>query len=386
VGDAQRREGSAERKEAAAWARDLEALHARFSRHFVRPEVRRRVQGYLTGLLSPLERKNGWQLAERAGERSPDGMQRLLAAARWDAEAVRDDLRAYVVDQLGDAEAVLVVDETGFLKKGDKSVGVQPQYSGTAGKIANCQIGIFLAYASPKGHAFLDRELYLPRSWSEDPRRREEAGVPETVVYRSKAELAATMVGRALDAGVTVRWVIADALYGSESAFRRALEDRQQAYVVALRSNVYLWDAELLEQLTVAGWVDRLGSGQWQRLSAGDGAKGPRLYDWAVIRIDRALAEGWGFWLLARRSIADPTKLAYYYVLGPATTTPEEMARVAGKRWTVEEALEAAKGEVGLDEYEVRHWRSWYRHVTLALLAHAFLAVTRAQAGLKGAA
>jgi SRSO17 transposase len=313
-------------------------------------------------------------------------MQRLLATARWDAEAVRDDLRAYVVDHLGDADAVLVVDETGFLKKGDKSVGVQPQYSGTAGKIANCQIGIFLAYASPKGHAFLDRELYLPRSWSEDPRRREEAGVPGTVVYRSKTELAVAMLARALDAGVMVRWVVADALYGSESAFRRFLEDRQQAYVVALRSNVYLWDAELLERLTVAEWIDRLGPAAWQRLSAGDGAKGPRLYDWAVIRIDRALAEGWGFWLLARRSIADPTKLAYYYVLGPASATLEEMVRIAGRRWAIEEALETAKGEVGLDEYEVRRWRSWYRHVTLALLAHAFLAVTRAQTGLKGAA
>jgi SRSO17 transposase len=374
------------RGEVAAWVQGLDALHARIGRHFVRPEVRQRARRYLGGLLSPIERKNGWQLAEQTGERSPDGMQRLLATAQWDADAVRDDLRRYVIEHLGDEDAVLVVDETGFLKKGEKSVGVQPQYSGTAGKIANCQIGLFLAYASPKGHAFIDRALYLPRSWGEDGPRRDEAGVPETVAYRSKTELAVTLVERALDAGITARWVLADALYGSDSAFRRFLEERRQPYLVALRGNVYLWDAETLERLTVAEWTDRLGPEAWRRVSAGDGAKGPRIYDWAAIRIDRAVDEGRAFWLLARRSVADPTKLAYYYVLGPAVTTLEEMARIAGQRWTIEEALEAAKGAVGLDEYEVRHWQSWYRHVTLALLAHAFLSATRAQAGLKGAA
>jgi SRSO17 transposase len=375
-----------EQDEARAWAQGLDALHAHISRHFVRPEVRDRARRYLVGLLSPIERKNGWQLAEQAGEVSPDGMQRLLATAQWDADAVRDDLRAYVIEHLGDDDAVLVVDETGFLKKGDKSVGVQPQYSGTAGKIANCQIGIFLGYASSQGHAFLDRELYLPRNWSGDRTRREEAGVPDTLDYQSKTELAVSLVERTLDAGVQVTWVVADALYGSDSAFRRFLEHRQQPYVVALRSNVYLWDDETFERLPVAAWIDRLAAEAWQRLSAGDGAKGPRLYDWSAIRTDRTVPEGWAFWLLARRGIADPTKLAYYFVLGPATTTLAEMVRIAGKRWTIEEALEAAKGEVGLDQYEVRHWPSWYRHITLALLAHAFLAVTRAQARQKGAA
>jgi SRSO17 transposase len=379
-------EGHGEQEEALAWAQGLDALHTRISRHFVRPEVRQRARRYLLGLLSPLERKNGWQLAEQAGEVSPDGMQRLLATAQWDADAVRDDLRAYVVDHLGDDDAVLVVDETGFLKKGDRSVGVQPQYSGTAGKIANCQIGIFLAYASSQGQAFLDRALYLPRSWSEERTRRAEAGVPDAVPYQSKTELAVTLIERALDAGVRVRWVVADALYGSDSTFRRFLEDRQQAYVVALRSNVYLWDEETFERLPVAAWIERLPRESWERLSAGEGSKGPRLYDWSAIRIDRAVPAGWAFWLLARRGSADPTKLAYYFVLGPAATTLAEMVRVAGKRWTIEEALEAAKGEVGLDQYEVRRWPSWYRHITLALAAHAFLAVTRAQARLKGAA
>ena len=386
MGRIQRQKEMAEQEEVAAWAHGLEALHARISRHFVRPEVRRRARSYLNGLLSPIERKNGWQLAEQAGEVTPDGMQRLVAAARWDADAVRDDLRQYVVDHLAADDAVLVVDETGFLKKGDKSVGVQPQYSGTAGKIANCQIGLFLAYASSRGHAFLDRDLYLPRSWSDDRARREEAGVPDAIAYRSKTALAVTLVGRALDAGVTVKWVVADALYGSDSAFRRFLEERQQAHVVALRSNVYLWDAETLERLTVAEWVDRLGSEAWQRLSAGDGAKGPRWYDWAAIRIDRAVPDGWGFWLLARRNVTDPTEITYYYVYGPEATTVEDMAQVAGKRWTIEEALETAKNDVGLDQYEVRRWDGWYRHVTLALVAHAFLSVTRAVAHEKGAA
>jgi SRSO17 transposase len=386
VGEIQRQEEMAEQEEAAAWAQGLEALHARIRRHFGRPEVRRRVQGYVTGLLSPIERKNGWQLAEQAGEITPDGMQRLLATARWDADAVRDDLRQYVVEQLADDDAVLVVDETGFLKKGEKSVGVQPQYSGTAGKIANCQIGLFLAYASSYGHAFIDRELYLPRTWSADHARREEAGVPDTAEYRSKTDLAIAMVERALDAGVRVPWVVADALYGSDSAFRRFLEKRDQSYVVALRSNIALWDPETFERPTVAQWVKCLNKKEWQRRSAGEGAKGPRLYDWAAIRIERLLPEGTGFWLLARRSISDPTQVAYYYVFGPASTTLDDMVEVAGKRWTIEEALEAAKGEVGLDEYEVRRWQSWYRHVTLALLAHAFLAVTRATTLAKGAA
>jgi SRSO17 transposase len=337
-------------------------------------------------LLSPVERKNSWQVAEQVGDQTPDGMQRLLAAARWDADAVRDDLRAYVVEYLADDQAVLIVDETGFLKKGTKSVGVQRQYSGTAGKIANSQIGTFLAYASSKGHAFIDRDLYLPRTWVDDPQRRVEAGVPATVVYRSKTDLALGMLTRAFDAGVTARWVIADALYGSDSALRRWLEERQQGYVLALRSNVYLWDPETFDRVPVATRVARLKPRVWKRRSAGDGAKGPRTYEWACLPLERQVPTGWGFWLLARRSVTDPSEIAYYFVFGPATTTFEEMIAVAGRRWKIEDALAGAKGEVGLDHYEVRRWPSWYRHITLALLAHAFLTVMRAQTLEKGAA
>ena len=379
---------SVEQAEVQEWARQLEAFHGRIAGRFLRFEVRERALRYLRALLSPVERRNGWQLAEQAGESTPDGMQRLLSSARWDADAVRDDLREYVVEHLVDERAVLIVDETGFVKKGNKSVGVQRQYSGTAGRIENCQIGVFLAYASPKGAAFIDRELYLPRIWSDDEERCQAAGVPITAGYESKAALALRMLERALDAGVSVSWVAADSLYGSDSAVRRWLENRRQGYMLALRSNVYLWDTEggVPHQITVAERVSRFGEEQWQRLSAGNGAKSPRLYDWAGIPIRESSISGWRLWLLARRSITDQTKVAYYYVFGPGETSFAEMVRVAGMRWMVEESFELAKNEVGLDQYEVRRWDSWYRHVTLALLAHAFLTVTRLRAVQKGAA
>lgn len=382
----------AEEIEARAWAEGLEALHARMAQHFARPEVRETSLLYVKGLLSPVERKNSWQLAEQAGDKTPDGMQRLLATAQWDEDEVRDDLRDYVVEHLYDPQAVLVVDETGFLKKGTKSVGVKRQYSGTAGRIENCQIGVFLAYASPKGRTFIDRELYLPKEWAEDAARREEAGVPEEIAFQTKIQLAQQMLERAFAAGVKVDWVTADEVYGSDYGFRRWMERQQQGYVVAVRANVYSWDFEegVPQQITVAERVGRLPKEAWVRLSAGDGAKGPRLYDWACEPLRRGESEGWTLWILARRSISKPDELAYYYVLGPERTTLAEMAQVAGTRWMIEESLETAKGEVGLDQYEVRRWNGWYRHITLAMMAHAFLTVTRLHAvtntGKKGAA
>ena len=235
-------QGIDELMEAQAWLSGLETLHARISRHFARPEVRETSLGYVKGLLGPVERKNGWQLAEQARDSTPDGMQRLLAKAQWDADKVRDDVRDYIVEHLQDSQAVLVVDETGFLKKGTKSVGVKRQYSGTAGKIDNCQVGVFLAYASPKGRTFIDRELYLPKEWAEDTERRKEAGVPESVDFATKIQLAREMLNRAFTAGITVNWLTADEVYGSDTAFRRKLEERRQGYVVEIRSNVGLWE------------------------------------------------------------------------------------------------------------------------------------------------
>ena len=368
----------------ATWAEDLEAVHARMAPRFARAEPRRRALAYLRGLLSPVERKNGWQLAEQAGEATPDGMQHLLARADWDADQVRDDLRAYVVEHLGDARAVLVIDETGFLKKGTKSVGVQRQYSGTAGRIENCQIGVFLAYTSPQGRTFLDRELYVPKEWAADRERRREAAVPETVEFRTKPQLARVMLERALDAGVPAAWVTGDEIYGGDRRLRLWLEERAVPHVLAVKSTEPLWTRTGSRQVAAKVLAAAIPDSQWERLSAGEGAKGPRVYDWARVPI-RALPEpGWDYWLLVRRALADPTDLAYYVCFCPAGTPLAELVRAAGTRWAIEESFETAKGEVGLDHYEVRRWPGWYRHITLALLAHAYLTVTRAAAVEKG--
>jgi SRSO17 transposase len=384
MGQAVEAQRAAEVGAVAMWAEGLEAVHTRVAPRFARAEPRRRALAYLRGLLSPVERKNGWQLAEQAGEATPDGMQHLLARADWDADQVRDDLQAYVVEHLGDAEAVLVVDETGFLKKGPKSVGVQRQYSGTAGRVENCQIGVFLAYASPKGRTFLDRELYLPKEWATDPARREEAAVPDTVEFRTKPQLARVMLERAVDDEVPFAWVTGDEVYGGDRRLRVSLEERQMPHVLAVKSTEPLWTRTTWRQVAARTLAAAIPDEAWERLSAGDGAKGPRVYDWARVPIRALPAPGWDYWLLVRRSIADPTERAYYVCFCPAGTPLPELVRVAGTRWAIEESFESAKGEVGLDHYEVRRWPGWYRHITLALLAHAYLTVTRVAATKKG--
>jgi SRSO17 transposase len=374
-----------ERETIEGWRAGLEALHARVAARFRRPEVRARARRYLAGLLERVERKNGWQLAEQLGERHPRGVQRLLDAARWDADAVRDDLRAYVVEHLGDDRAVLVVDETGFLKKGTKSVGVQRQYSGTAGRTENCQVGVFLAYAGPKGRAFLDRALYLPKAWAEDPARRAEAGVPEAVRFATKGALARAMLRRAFAAGVPAAWVVGDTVYGTDPGLRPWLEAERRAYVLAVPKTHRIWPGE--RQQTAAAAIAGLPAAAWERCSAGEGSQGPRWYDWAWIPLAGQCPAGWGRWLLARRGLSDPTELAYYRVFAPSGTVLEAAVRAAGSRWAIEEGFERAKGEVGLDQYEVRRWDAWHRHITFALLAHAYLEVTRRGAnGEKGAA
>jgi SRSO17 transposase len=370
------------------WMAGLSDLHKRIAPRFYRAEVRRRIKRYLTGLLGQVDRKNCWQLAEQAGEATPDGMQRLLSTAQWDADEVRDDLRSYVVEHIGDETAVLVIDETGFIKKGNKSVGVQRQYSGTAGRIENCQIGVFLAYAGSKGQAFIDRELYLPKDWAEDKPRRREAGVPEEVEFATKPQLAMRMLERALKAGVRAAWVTGDEVYGGDRKLRMWLESEQQPFVLAVRSNEAVWvqTARGPSQGQAAKVTADIAPESWQRLSAGEGSKGPRMYDWARVALVRLQEPQWGHWLLVRRSISDPTKVAYYVVYGPASASLEVLVRVAGRRWAIEESFERAKGEAGLDEYEVRHWQGWYRHITLSLLALAFLVATRRAMAEKGGA
>ena len=361
------------------WAAGLQALHERIAGRFGRREPRRRALAYLKGLLGSVERKNGWQLAEYAGDATPDGVQRLLATYRWDADGVRDDLREYVVEHLGDPEAVLVVDETGFLKQGSKSVGVQRQYSGTAGKVENCQIGVFLAYGSKGGRAFLDRELYLPQVWAEDWERRHEAGVTEGTVFRTKGQLARVMIARAVAAAVPFGWVAGDTVYGNDGKLRRWLEGQGISYVLAVKNNETLGvgTESGLAPVAARQLAQQIPDDQWERLSAGEGSKGPRLYDWGRVLLRPGSEPDQGHWLLVRRSITDPEDLAYYVCFGAADTLMMELVRVAGTRWIIEDAFKEAKQEVGLDEYQVRRWTGWYRHITLALLVHAFLAVTR---------
>ena len=369
-------------KQIKEWTAELETLWEQVAPRFGRVEVRHRAGGFLRGLLSAAERKNGWQLAEQAGDTTPDGMQRLLNHARWDPDEVRDDLRDYVVEHLGDPGGVLVVDETGFLKKGTKSAGVQRQYSGTAGRIENCQIGVFLAYASRHGHALVDRELYLPESWTADRLRCREAGIPDQVGFHTKPQLARRMLERALDAKVPVAWVTADAVYGGDGRLRRWLEERDVAHVLAVNCNQSLVSGlfcfERADQLAA-----RIPAGAWRHLSAGQGAKGERIYAWARVAIRPLREPGRGHWLLVRRSLTSG-ELAYYVCYGPAETSLAELVQVAGVRWTVECGFQQGKGETGLDHYQVRRYQAWYRHVTLSMLAQAFLAVQRARAAAVG--
>ena len=354
-------------------------MQERLGRLFGRPEPRRQAGLYLEGLLSATERKNGWQLAEQIGDARPWRTQRVLSHVLWDADAAQELCRDYVFEHLGASDGVLIVDETGFLKKGEHSAGVGRQYSGTAGRVENVQIGVFLAYASGKGHALIDRELYLPEDWCDDADRRAAAAIPDAVDFATKPALAGEMIGRALDAGLPCAWVLGDEIYGSDRHLRMDLERRGQPFVLAIRSNEKLWSVlgERLGQHTAAALTRALPEAAWQRLSAGAGSKGERFYDWARVRLTRLQQPPWDHWLLVRRSRRDPTDLAYYVVFGPAETSLATLARVAGRRWTIEECFEVAKREVGLADYEVRSWHGWYRHITLAMLALAFLAGMR---------
>jgi len=368
-----------------AWAAELDALMQRIGPRFARSEARQRAKAYLQGLLSPAQRKNGWQLAEMMGDATPYGVQQFLYRAVWNPDELRDDLRAYVVDALGDDEAVLIVDETGFLKKGTHSAGVKrqpalacgsgPGYSGTAGRIENSQVGVFLAYASPHGHAFLDRALYLPQDWALDAERRQAAGIPEAVSFASKPDLAWKMLRQAVERQVPFAWVTADSIYGDYRSLRLWLESLPKRYVLAVSRKetvVIDWQPQRVGDL-----LNALPHAGWQRLSAGAGAKGPRLYDWLLLPLLDPPVQGWRRWLLVRRSLCDPTDLAAYACFAPAGTPLSELVRVAGTRWVIEASLEEAKDELGLDQYEVRSWTGWYRHITLVLLAHALLAIIR---------
>jgi len=346
---------------------------------FARSDALSRAMSYLAGLLSPAERKNSWQLAEISGDPNPYGFQHLLGRADWDADTLRDRLRTYLTDYLADPDAVGVIDETGFLKKGSHSAGVARQYSGTAGRIENCQIGVVLAYASRHGHTLIDRELYLPKEWIDDRERCRKAGIPDERVFTTKPVLAHQMLSRAFEAGVMLAWVTGDSVYGDNRALRGFLEERKQAYVLAVSGKEWVWLGA--QQRQVKTILAELSSAGWETLSAGAGSKGARLYEWRRLEVSAPAQAGWKRFLLLRRSISDPSEMTGYIVFARADTTLSELVRVAGTRWTVEESIQTAKGEVGLDHYEVRSFTGWYRHMSLAMWAQAFLSVIREEMG-----
>lgn len=362
---------------AAGWSASFTAFVGRFAGRFPRVESRRQAASYLRGLLSEVERKNGWTLGEAAGDAGPEKMQRLLNLYAWDAEGARDDVRDSVVEAIGDPEqGVLILDETGFLKKGTRSAGVARQYSGTAGRIENSQIGVFLAYASPFGRALIDRELYLPKEWTSDRARCRAAGIPDQEQFATKPVRARRMLERALQAEVPFGWVTADEAYGSDTKFRLWMESQELSHVVAVPKNAFVVSMDL-RKIRADRVIAELDDSAWRRLSCGDGAHGQRVYDWAAAEIRPLRDPACGHWLLARRSITDPTEVSYYVCYGPADTPLAELVRVAGSRWAIEESFQTAKNETGLDHYQTRGYTAWYRHITLSMAAAAFLVITR---------
>jgi SRSO17 transposase len=371
---------------AEQWDLELDDLLT-IGHRFGRVELRRRMRDYVRGLLAPVARKNSWQLAEQAGHSTPDGLQHLLAGSKWEADDIRDDLQEYVAGKLGEGDGVLIIDDTGFIKKGTTSAGVQRQYSGTAGRTENCQIGVFAAYASARGRALVDRELYLPKSWTEDRERCRTTKVPDEREFATKGELARHMVLRALVSPLPITWVTADGAYGQDNRFRRLLEQSGVGYVLAVPKSQFSVGCSRIK-----GLFAQAPDEAWVKISCGDGAKGPRVYHWAAVRLP-AVAE-FDYqgevpyrmrWALARRSISKPDEIAYYLAYAPLQATVHELVRVAGARWAIEECFQAAKNECNLDQYEVRRYVGWYRHITLAMLAHAFLAATAHQPLEKGA-
>ncbi len=358
------------------WAQELARLHARLAPRFARPEPHRRMLAYLQGILSDISRKNSWQLAEHAREARPDGMQRLLSQAVWDTDGVRDDLRSYALEQLGQESAILAIDETSFPKRGKKSAGVGVQYCGTTGQVENCQVGVFLSYVTTKGHTLIDRELYLPFAWCEDRERCRAVGIPESVRFQTKPELVIQMLERVFQAQLPIAWVVADTVYGGNLDLRLWLEAHQYPYVLAVACNEPVGfqtpaGRRREEAAVVEAFV--LHDEDWQRLAMSEGTKGPRLFDWAVVPMLHQWEDDGRHWLLIRRSLTDPNEKAYYFVFAPKATSLPEMVAAIGARWHIEEDFENAK-DLGLDHYEVRSFLGWYRHITLVLLTLVYLA------------
>jgi len=334
-------------------------------------------QKYIRGLLGTAERKNGWQLAEYVGESTPYAIQQFIYRGRYSADGMRDELRGYVSDELGESDGLLVVDDTGFLKQGKKSCGVKRQYSGTAGRIENCQVGVFLTYASRKGHSPIDRRLYMPEEWMNDSERRKEAGVPEELTFKTKPQIGLEMIQEATGAGVPYQWVTGDCAYGDYRDIRQWLETQQKSYVMSVSGKEYIWEG--FTQVSVSSILKNLPTEGWFEASCGDGSKGARVYDWRMQELTQSAPEGWKRAMLIRRSQTDPKEMRAYICFAPAETTDQKLVEVAGTRWTVETCFKESKSEVGLDQYEFRSYDGWHKHITFACLAIALLTVLSSQ-------
>ena len=360
----------------ASWAFELTQLHHRLAPRFARPQPRRRALLYLQGLLSATERKNGWHLAEQAREATPYGMQRLLSQAVWDTEGVRDDLRSYALEQLGTSGAVVAIDETSFPKRGKHSAGVGVQYCGTTGQVQNCQVGVFLSYVTDQGHTLIDRELYLPLEWCEDHERGLAAGIPESVRFQTKPELAVQMLTRLQQAQVPIAWVVADTVYGGNLDLRTWCEQQQYSYVLAVPCDepVGIVTPDGRSRRVTVAEVEALllREQDWQRLSMSEGTKGPRLFDWAAVPVLHRWQDDGRHWLLLRRCLCAEQQKTCYFVSAAPGTILLQMVQACGARWHIEEDFENGK-DLGLDHYEVRSYLGWYRHMTLVMLAQAFL-------------
>ena len=363
------------------WSNILKSFQQRLSPHFARQEARQTAFNYIQALLSSVERKNGWQVAEQVGNANPYRVQHLLGRAQWDEEQLCQEVRQYGIAGLREAEDIFALDETGFLKQGSQSVGVQVQYYGTTGHLENCQVGVFLAYGTTRGHSLIDRRLYLPKSWADDAQKRGKVGVPETVRFATKAQLAQQMLQSAWDAGLRSAWVVADEVYGNDTRFGRWLEQTgQQPYVLTVNkkhSVVIGWQPDRAEAL-----CQSLLPEQWQRLSCGQGSKGEREYEWARVAVNCGDSGDFQRWLVFRRShyqLDQAQHISYYQVFAAKDTSLATIAKVAGRRWCIEECFKLAKSQLGLADYEVRSWTGWHRHMTLVLAAQVFLTVLRDQ-------
>jgi SRSO17 transposase len=361
------------------WSNVLKTFQSRIGQYFTRLEARQSAFDYLQALMSPVARKNGWQMAEQVGHETPYQFQHLLGRAQWDADEVTSEVRQYLTEGLGREDGILAVDETGFIKQGTHSVGVQVQHCSLTGRLENCQVGVFLAYVSPQGHSLIDRRLYLPQSWCNDADKRAKAGVPESIEFATKPQLAKQMLKSAFEAGIRPTWVVADEVYGNDGKFWWWLEQHyQQPYLLTVASSHCVFIG--YQEHRVKALAQALASEQWQRLSCGYGSKGERIYDWARIAVNCTPEQEMKRWLLLRRNIEkpdDPLSITYYQVYAPANTTLEEIVSVAGGRWRIEECFAIAKDKLGLSQYEVRSWQGWHRHITLVMAAQAFLTVLR---------